>query len=124
MGIFNAVIGNATEMDNSALQKEYSEILCDDEIIEKAYKLIRDKWVFTNKRLIIQDIQGITGKKRDYHSIPYASIVRFAVETAGTLDLDSEMKLWVRGSENPIVQNFGRGSNIMEVQKTLANHIL
>ena len=112
MGIMNAIFGNVSEMDAESIQKEYSALLCEGERIERAYKLIRDKWVFTNKRLIIQDTQGMTGKKREYHSIPYSSIHRFSVETAGTFDMD------------PLTQNFGRGSNICEVQKVLAQYVL
>ena len=97
MGILDTILGNASEMDAASLQKEYGPLLCEGEFIEKAFRLIRDKWVFTNKRLIIQDIQGITGKKKEYMSIPYRSIERFSVETAGVLDLDSELELWFSG---------------------------
>lgn len=124
MGIINAILGNASEMDINDLQKEYSAILCKGENIERAFKLIRDKWIFTNKRLIIQDIQGVTGKKKEYMSIPYRSVDRFSVETAGTFDMDSELKIWVKGREMPFEQNFGRDSNLSEVQKTLAEHVL
>lgn len=58
MGIINTIFGNVSEMDSESLQKEYGELLYEGEKIERAYKLIRDKWVFTNKRLIIQDTQG------------------------------------------------------------------
>lgn len=124
MGIMNSIFGNVSEMEIASLQKEYGEILCEGERIERAYKLIRDKWVFTSKRLIIQDIQGLTGKKRDYLSIPYRSVERFSVETAGTFDMDSEMKIWIRGCEEPLEQSFGRNSNILEVQRVLAHYVL
>lgn len=124
MGILDTILGNASEMDAASLQKEYGPLLCEGEFIEKAFRLIRDKWVFTNKRLIIQDIQGITGKKKEYMSIPYRSIERFSVETAGTFDMDADMKLWIRGENLPLEQNFGKDSNIIEVQRVLATHIL
>lgn len=120
----NAIFGNVSEMDAEALQKEYAALLCEGEKIERAYKLIRDKWVFTNKRLIVQDVQGVTGKKKDYMSIPYRSIERFSIETAGTFDMDSEMKIWVRGCAAPLEQNFGRNSNITEIQRVLAQYVL
>lgn len=120
----NAILGNASEMDAEALKKEYGALLCEGERIERAYKLIRDKWVFTNKRLIIQDIQGVTGKKKDYMSIPYRSIERFSIETAGTFDMDSEMKIWVKGCAKPLEQNFSRNSNITEIQRVLAQYVL
>lgn len=124
MGILDTILGNASEMDAASLQKEYDPLLCDGEFIEKAFKLIRDKWVFTNKRLIIQDVQGVTGKKKEYMSIPYRSIERFSVETAGTFDMDADMKLWIRGEEEPLEQNFGKSSSIIEVQRILAAHTL
>lgn len=124
MGIMNAIFGNVSEMDAESIQKEYSALLCEGERIERAYKLIRDKWVFTNKRLIIQDTQGVTGSKREYHSIPYGNIAHFSIETAGTFDADSEMKIWVKGSSMPFTQDFGRNSNIEEIQRVLAGYIL
>lgn len=124
MGLFNALLGNVSEMDANALKNEYQPLLCEGEKIEKAYKLIRDKWVFTNKRLIIQDTQGVTGKKKEYYSIPYRSIERFSVETAGTFDMDAEIKIWVRGCDEPLEQQFGRESNVPEVQRVLAQYVL
>ena len=120
----NAIFGNVSEMDIEVLQKEYGPLLCEGERIERAYKLIRDKWVFTNKRLIIQDIQGVTGKKREYMSIPYRSVERFSIETAGTFDMDSEMKIWIRGAEQPLQQQFGRKDNMAEIQRVFAGYIL
>lgn len=124
MGIINTMFGNVSEMDAESLQKEYGALICEGERIERAYKLIRDKWVFTNKRLIIQNTQGITGKKREYHSIPYHSVEHFSIETAGTLDADAEMKIWVKGCSEPLEQNFGKNSNIIEIQRVLAQYVL
>lgn len=124
MGILNTILGNASEMDADALRKEYGPLLCEGEYIEKAFRLIRDKWIFTNKRLIIQDTQGVTGKKREYMSIPYRSIERFSVETAGTFDMDADMKIWIRGEHEPLEQKFGKDSGIIEVQRILATHTL
>lgn len=77
MGLLNNLLGNATELNKNEITKEFDEILCPGEEIEKAFNIIRDKWVFTTHRLIIEDIQGVTGRKREYHSIPYRSITHF-----------------------------------------------
>ena len=74
--------------------------------------------------MILQNIQGVTGKKVEYHSIPYRSIVHYSIESAGTFDMDAELKIWVRGLDAPIVQNFGRDSNLRELQQVLANYVL
>lgn len=124
MGILNTILGNVSEMDADVLKKEFGVLLCEDERIEKAYKLIRDKWIFTNKRLIILDVQGVTGKKREYLSIPYRSVNHFLIETAGTLDTDAEMKIWIKGCDALLTQNFGRNSNLAEIQRVLADYVL
>lgn len=124
MGILNAILGNASETSPEALKEEYQALLCEGEYIERAFVVIRDKWVFTNKRLIIQDTQGVTGRKRDYHSIPYRSVEHFSVETSGTFAEDAEMKIWVRGCSEPIEQSFGRNADIKGIQRTLAKYVL
>jgi hypothetical protein len=72
-------------------------LLIEGENIVTAFKAIRDFVVFTDKRLIAVNVQGMTGKKRDFTSLPYAKIQAFSIETAGTLDLDSELDLWFSG---------------------------
>lgn len=124
MGLFNAIMGNVSDTDVQAIAKLYEPILCTGEVVERAFTHIRDKWVFTNKRLIIQDTQGLTGKKKEYFSVPYHSIECFSVETAGTIDEDAELKIWVKGLERPVEVNFGRGSNVLDIQRLLADHVL
>ncbi|SDC27533.1 MULTISPECIES: PH domain-containing protein [unclassified Candidatus Frackibacter] len=125
MGFLDGLMGNATEMDMSDLEEELREIVIEGEEIEKGYKVLRDYFVFTNKRLLLIDKQGMTGNKVEYHSIPYKSIRHFSVETAGTFDADSELKLWIAGSNMPLQKQFGKkGDNILEVQKTLAKYLL
>ncbi|MCU1584331.1 MAG: hypothetical protein JWM49_887 [Microbacteriaceae bacterium] len=68
-----------------------------DETIMVAAKAVRDYVVFTNKRIIAVNVQGMTGKKRDFSSLPYSKIQAFSVETAGTFDLDAELELWFSG---------------------------
>lgn len=124
MGLFDSFMGNASKINKEELAREFSPMLADNEHIEQAFAVFRDKWVFTNRRLIILNVQGMTGKKREYMSIPYRSIVRYSIETAGTFDLDAELKIWVRGLDGYIQQNFGKGSNIKEVQRVLAHYVL
>lgn len=123
MGFLNSIIGNATEVDLSELQKEFSELLAQGEVVVTAFVIFRDKWVFTNKRLIMLNIQGLTGSKREYHSLPYKSISQYSIETAGTLGDDCEMKIWVYGQSEPYVKDFGRNVDVRALQRVLANHI-
>ncbi|MGM0472473.1 MAG: PH domain-containing protein [Bacillota bacterium] len=125
MGILDSLMGNASEMDLSDAKQELQEILIAEEEIDSAYQLLRDYFVFTNKRLILVDKQGITGKKKEYHSIPYNSIRQFSIESAGTFDADAELKLWIAGSQTPVTKEFGKNSsNILAVQQTLAQFLL
>ena len=124
MGILDGMMGNTSETNAQAVQKEYANILTSNEQVEKAYKLIRDMFIFTNKRLILVDKQGVTGKKQEYHSIPYKSITHFSIETAGNFDLDAELKIYVSGTSGPIQKQFNKSLNIYEVQSVLAAYIL
>jgi len=124
MGLFNAILGQASEVSIEKVSQEFQPILVQEENIEKAYKLIRDMFVFTNKRLILVDKQGITGSKVDYVSIPYGSITKFSKESAGLMDLDAELKIWVRGESMPIKKQFGKNDNINEVYQIISQHIL
>ncbi|WP_373894138.1 PH domain-containing protein [Virgibacillus natechei] len=123
MGLFDGVMGNASEMDAQKAEKELRELLSTTEKVEHAYKLIRDLMVFTNKRLILVDKQGVTGKKVEYHSIPYQNITHFSIETAGTFDMDAELKLWVSGSAEPIEKTFNKQLSIYKVQSVLAEYV-
>jgi hypothetical protein len=91
MGIFSAIIGNAGTVSPDELVKQYGRLLTENEEIELGFKLIRDTFIFTNKRLILVNVQGITGSKTEYKSVSYKSISRFSIETAGTFDLEAEI---------------------------------
>jgi hypothetical protein len=125
MGIFSALIGNAGTVPLEQLTKQYGQLLIDGEEIELGFKLIRDTFIFTTKRLILVDKQGLTGSKTEYKSISYKSISRFSIETAGTFDLDAELKIWVSSELQPsIKKQFNKSINVYEVQKVLAHHVL
>lgn len=124
MGLLDGLMGNASEIEVSEIQEDFSQVLSGEERIEKAYRLIRDLFVFTNKRLILVDKQGLTGNKVEYHSLPYRSITHFSVETAGHFDLDAELKIWISGNPMPVQKQFNKNLNIYEVQSVLAGYVL
>lgn len=124
MGIFDGLMGNASELKAEDVQKEMAEIITSNEVVKHAYKVIRDTFIFTNKRLILVDKQGMTGKKTEYMSIPYKSITNFSIETAGTFDFDAELKIWISGNSVPLQKKFNKATNIYAVQRVLAEHIL
>lgn len=83
--------------DPNALMDELSPILVGGERVFLSFKGMRDSVVFTDKRLISINVQGMTGKKRDYSSLPYSKIQAWSIETAGRFDLDAELELWFSG---------------------------
>jgi hypothetical protein len=82
---------------NDTFRSRIEPILTGGESILSTYKGIRDGVVFTNKRIIAINVQGLTGKKKDFTSLPYNKVQAFSVETAGAFDLDSELDLWFSG---------------------------
>lgn len=124
MGLFDGLMGNVSEVNVTKVKEDLKEVLAPSETIEEAYKLIRDLLIFTNKRVILIDKQGVTGKKTEFHSYPYKSIIHFSVETAGNFDLESELNLWVSGSATPIKITFNKSTNINVVQRILAEKVL
>ncbi len=124
MGILSGLLGNASEIDEQRLERDLAGLLASTERIEKAYRVVRDLFVFTDKRLILVDKQGLTGKKVEYHSIPYRAISHFSVETAGHFDLESELKIWISSAQVPIEKTFKNNKNIYDVQKALAEYTL
>ena len=124
MSIISGALGNAVEVDVDRVEKEFQQLLVPEEIIGKAYSLVRDLIVFTDKRVVLVDKQGLTGKKTEYLSIPYKNIHRFAKETAGHLDLDAELKIWLSLQSEPMVMQFKRGKGIHEAYQTLSTYVL
>lgn len=105
MGILDGMLGNASKIDIEDLRADFAKVLAPNERVEHAYQLIRDYFVFTDKRLVVVNIQGVTGSKKEYHSIPYKSVTRFSIETGGTLDLDADLKIWISSTAEPFTQN-------------------
>lgn len=120
MGLLDALMGNASEVDVNEVAEELAPVLAQSENVINAYKMVRDLYVFTNKRLIFIDKQGVTGKKIDYLSIPYKSITTFNVQTAGRFDTDCELSIWMSGRSDPIKVEIA-ASLATDVQKSLAN---
>lgn len=104
------------------IPEDVSAMLLSTEQAVCAYKTIRDVAIFTNKRLIVRDSQGITGKKIETYSLPYSSVVMWSTENAGKLDLNSEVELWTRAGHVKI--NLKRGLDIRRFDMLLASAIL
>lgn len=109
-------------MTKASAAKDVLPLLVSGESIIGCYKGIRDYVVFTNHRIISVNVQGITGAKKDYTSIPYSKIQIFSVETAGVFDLDAELDIWISGA-GKIRFEFTGSSNIVDIGRTIGEHI-
>jgi hypothetical protein len=125
MGLFSALMGNAGVVSHEELMHDYGKLLAEGEDLELGFKLLRDTFIFTSKRLILINKQGLTGSKTEYMSINYRQISRFSIETAGTFDLEAELKIWISSEQEPsIIKKFNKSVDVYEVQKVLAMHVL
>ncbi|WP_206862391.1 PH domain-containing protein [Lysobacter changpingensis] len=122
MGLIDTLLGHAGEKPVDKLAEEFAPLLAPGETLQRAFGLVRDLIVFTDRRMILVDKQGVTGSKVQYLSIPYRSIVMFSVETAGHFDMDSELRIWLSGQPAPIARTLGRDSGVREILALLAQH--
>ncbi|WP_368645738.1 PH domain-containing protein [Alkalibacterium putridalgicola] len=105
------------------IPKDVDSMLVPGEEAVAAYKTIRDSAVFTNKRIIIRDAQGLTGKKVEIYSIPYSSINMWSTENAGKmLDFNAEVELWTRAGHLKI--NLKKGVDIRKFDNLIASAVL
>lgn len=107
---------------NNEYAQNVAALLLEGEQVLEAYKSMRDGVVFTNKRIIAVNVQGITGSKKDYTSLPYKNIVAYSVETAGTFDLDSELEIYF-SALGKVKFEFTGKTAIVEISKLISAHI-
>ena len=125
MGLFSKILGSESKISNEELNKKFSKILIPDEVVEMGFELLRDTYLFTDRRLILVDVQGLTGSKVEYKSLPYKNISQFLLETAGTFDLDAELKIWISSENLPTInKKFNKNIDVYNVQRFLAEKTL
>ena len=105
------------------IPEDIEDILAPGEVAVAAYRTMRDSATFTDKRIIIRDVQGLTGKKVEIYSIPYSSINMWSTETAGLLfDLSAEVELNTRAGNMKIILQ--KGVDVREFDRLIAHCIL
>lgn len=124
MGLLDGLFGHGSAVDAASLRDRLDGVLIEGESVRLAFRIIRDLFVFTERRLILVDVQGVTGSKIEFTSVPYRAVVRFSVETAGTFDLDAELKIWVSGTGEPLTRTLKKGTDVRGIQRALAESVL
>ena len=104
------------------IPEDVNEVLVSGEVAIAAYKTFRDSAIFTNKRLIVRDAQGITGKKVEIYSLPYSSIVMWSSENAGKIDFNSEIELWTRAGHVKV--HLKKGLDIRRLDRLISEAML
>ena len=111
------------KVGNGEIGKNLEALLLADESIIGVYKGIRDYVVFTDKCVIAANVQGLTGKKQDFTSLPYKKISVFSIETSGVFDLDSELELYFSGV-GKVSFEFTGASDIVQIGKIISQYAL
>ncbi len=119
----NALLGAAGQMSNRERESFAHRVCAEDEQIQAAFKTKRDSYVFTDRRFIMEDVQGMTGRKRSVLSIPYSKISAYEIESAGHLDTDGELRLWVSGYPEVIKREFRKNVDVYLLNKILADNV-
>lgn len=123
MDFTNGSFVKLSPVDPAEVGDGVASLLVPGEQLLQAYKAMRDYVVFTDKRLIAVNVQGMTGKKKDFTSLPYSKIQAFSVETAGTFDLDAELDLWFSGLGKVRLEFKGK-ADIRQLGQLIASHAL
>ncbi len=119
----NASFLKLKPVKNESFSGMIALMFIDGEFIIQSFQSIRDGIVFTNKRIFAINVQGITGKKKDFTSLPYSKIQAFSVETAGTFDLDSELELWFSGL-GKVKFEFTSNADVTAICKSISGFVL
>ncbi|MGJ4083055.1 PH domain-containing protein [Corynebacterium macclintockiae] len=117
-----AQIAEWTFIEEVAIPQDVMALLVPGEQAVVAFKTFRDSAVFTTKRLIMRDAQGLRGKKVEVYSLPYSSINMWSTENAGTLDFNAEIELWTRAGK--IKVKIGRDLDVRRLDSLIAHSVL
>jgi hypothetical protein len=117
-----AAITSWTFVSETPIPADIEPLLVSGERPIAAFKTLRDSAVFTNRRLIVRDAQGITGKKVELYSLPYSSVNMWSSENAGTLDFNAELELWTRAGHIKI--KVGKGVDVRKLDRLIAQVVL
>jgi hypothetical protein len=119
----NAAYIKLGQVPVTEVSEQLDPLLVEGEQLFAAFKGMRDYIAFTSKRIIAVNVQGITGKKKDFTSLPFSKVQAFSIETAGTFDLDAELELWFSGL-GKVKFEFKGKTDVAYLNKLIAHYVL
>ena len=119
MGVFSS-----HQIDPAEIEREYGPVLIEGERVLAAFKAVRDTAFLTTHRFVLVDVQGLGGSKVSVQSVPYRSIVRFSVESAGTFDIDGDLQIWGAGMSSPLTVKVSREADPQAILRLLSERVL
>lgn len=119
----NSAYVKMKQIDPNMVMGDVQPLLINGEQVISAYKAMRDYCVFTTKRVIAVNVQGMTGKKKDFTSLPYSKVSAYSVETSGVLDMDSELEMYFSGL-GKVKFEFSGASDIVRIGQIIGTFIL
>lgn len=119
----NSKVWKLRKAANENVGENLQLLLIEGETIIGVYKSLRDYVVFTNKRVISCNVQGMTGKKQDFTSLPYKKISVFSIETSGLFDMDSELEMYFSGV-GKVKFEFSGQSDIVQIGRCISSFAL
>lgn len=111
------------QTSNNTFSKIVTPLLIANEQIVSSYQTMRDGVVFTNLRVICINVQGLTGAKKDFTSLPYSKIQAYSIETSGVFDIDTELELYF-SSLGKVRLEFSGNSNVSALCQIISQYIL
>ena len=119
----NAVFFKLKAVQKAPFMDLVSALLLENEQVIGIFQGMRDGVVFTTMRIISVNVQGVTGKKKDFTSMPYSKIQVFSVERAGTFDRDAELELWFSGV-GKVKFEFTSGTDVTTIARMIGQYAL
>lgn len=119
----NASFAKLKPVDPTPILSMIQPMFVQGEQIIASFQGIRDSVTFTNMRIIAINVQGMTGKKKDFTSMPYSKIQVYSVESAGVLDLDSELELYFSGA-GKVKFEFVGNADISGICRLISGYVL
>ncbi|MDX1670694.1 MAG: PH domain-containing protein [Balneolaceae bacterium] len=124
MGFLSDLFSQSSEIEGEQVERDFESFLVRGEEIEKAFKIQRDLIVFTGKRLILMDKEGLLTNRRSFQSIPYRNIITFSMDTTGRFESGGVILLWLSGLGEPVTLEFSKNKFIEEIYQTLSEYVI